>query len=213
MTRKRVTAPCASNCGREIVLRPDRRTDLCHPCAMARGRKPVEMRACAKPDCKNSFRMYPGRKSPYCKPCTASAIATSPSRNAAMSATLRARHSDPDFAARHRARTAQAGRTKRQNEALMARLRESGRRLGMSAKGRTYPPDMPSRRAGTRKMVETKLGWCPIEYRAEYRRIARMTGIDAAAARKMVEEMIAADARHYERTGELRQSARLEARS
>ncbi|MCW2395868.1 MULTISPECIES: hypothetical protein [unclassified Sphingobium] len=95
----------------------------------------------------------------------------------------------------------------------MERLRESGRRLGLLSKGTVYPADMPSRRAATRKMVETKIGWCPIEYRAEYRRIARMSGISAAMARRMVEDMIAADARHYERTGELRQAARMEARA
>ena len=52
-----------------------------------------------------------------------------------------------------------------------------------------------------------KLSWCPLEYRSEYRRLTRVKMLPAADARKVIEDLIAAHAARYSRTGKLQKAA------
>lgn len=53
-----------------------------------------------------------------------------------------------------------------------------------------------------------RLSWCPVEYRDEYRHLTRVQHFRAADSRRMIEELIQADAARYVRTGQLQQTRR-----
>lgn len=57
----------------------------------------------------------------------------------------------------------------------------------------------------------SRLAWCPLEYRGEYRRLTRIKHIAAPIARRMIEDMVAADLRSFQRTGRLPQQERMAA--
>lgn len=59
-----------------------------------------------------------------------------------------------------------------------------------------------------RAAAQARLAWCPIEYRDEYRRLAGAWAMNAAEARRMIEDLIQADAARYARTGQLQQTRR-----
>lgn len=61
---------------------------------------------------------------------------------------------------------------------------------------------------GLRSRAAQRVAWCPLEYRAEYHRLKRVKHYSAADARKLIEDMIAADLRRYQRDGALPQSSR-----
>ena len=64
--------------------------------------------------------------------------------------------------------------------------------------------------ASMRALRREALAWCPLEYRADYRRLKVVKGFTAAEARALIEDQIAHDLRRYAATGRLPQSARLE---
>lgn len=61
---------------------------------------------------------------------------------------------------------------------------------------------------GSANAREARLGWCPVEYRESYRALALKKGENAKSARRMIEDLIKADARRYHATGQLQQSRR-----
>lgn len=95
---------------------------------------------------------------------------------------------DPEFAARR-----------------LEQCRANGRK---SAKYVNTPAGSPTRvKAGLRNS-DTKMGWCPLEYRADYRRLRINDGFSAAAARQIIEQQVKIDADRYAATGQLQRSAR-----
>lgn len=64
---------------------------------------------------------------------------------------------------------------------------------------------MPNISAIMRSISLRKIAWCPLEYRDDYRKIARI--MPAAEARAHVEHLIAVDAARYARTGKLQRTA------
>lgn len=73
---------------------------------------------------------------------------------------------------------------------------------------RQFAADNPDRvRDYCTKASRSRLSWCPIEYRDEYRRLTRVKMLPAAAARNVIEDLIAAHAARYSRTGKLQQAA------
>lgn len=63
------------------------------------------------------------------------------------------------------------------------------------------------RSANARKAALASIAWCPLEYRDEYTRLKRSLEIPAAEARRIIEDLIAAHAERYRRTGQLQQAA------
>lgn len=92
---------------------------------------------------------------------------------------------------------------------MRAQLAETGRRLGKLNKGNTLTPaGSPSRVRAARKQSEFYMGWCPLEYRDDYRNLVKNHRITAEEARRIILDQIAADARTFARTGMLPQSQR-----
>lgn len=54
----------------------------------------------------------------------------------------------------------------------------------------------------------TRIAWCPVEYRDEYRHLIYNKHIKAAEARGIIERLIATDAARYAATGQLQQARR-----
>jgi hypothetical protein len=201
-------------CGAPIRLRDDRKTNLCISCSMkavhAARRPPIEIAECETDGCTRTFRMHARRKTRLCHPCAAGATGKSEAKRAKGRDAMRNKLRDPNYAAAHRERARRAAETKRQNPVEMARLRASGQLLGLTY-GRLGPPaGSPPRIQIGKSLTNTKLGWCPVEYRDLYRQLARKTGVSAKQARKMVQEQIAKDLRSYERTGVLQETVRME---
>ena len=60
-----------------------------------------------------------------------------------------------------------------------------------------------SRMRGGMKYRERFLGWCPVEYRADYKTLLRKAKMKSVDARRMIEDQIKRDAEAYRRTGQL----------
>lgn len=73
---------------------------------------------------------------------------------------------------------------------------------------RRFAADNPDRvREYCTQASRSRLAWCPPEYRDEYRRLTRVKMLSAADSRKVIEDLIAAHATRYSRTGKLQQAA------
>lgn len=151
------------------------------------------------------------KKSPYCKRCIGRHTGRDPARRAKASASMKARLADPVLRAIHTQRTKEGTRAALRDPEFMARRRELGRRLGKAKLGHlAHPAGSESRAAAGRASSNTKLAWCPVEYRDDYKELVKHQHIPASEARQMIEAQIAADARRYSATGVLPQSTRAE---
>ena len=74
------------------------------------------------------------------------------------------------------------------------------------AKRRETMRNSPRVRANIAAMARAKMAWCPLEYRAEARRLRRK--IPAAEIRRVILAQVEADAQRYAQTGQLQQSRR-----
>lgn len=145
-----------------------------------------------------------------CKPCTARAIGSDQAKREKCRAAMLRHFDDPNYQALHRRRTGDGIRRALENPDHMAALRERGRRCGLLHLGASQNgPGTAPRMAAGRQRHETVMAWCPIEYRGEYRRLTRSKLIPAPEARRMIEDMIAADLARALATGVLPQAARL----
>lgn len=68
------------------------------------------------------------------------------------------------------------------------------------------PAGSDIRRRAARSWSERWLGWCPFEYRDDYRQLRINQGFRAAEARRLIEDQIKLDAARYAATGQLQQS-------
>lgn len=53
----------------------------------------------------------------------------------------------------------------------------------------------------------SRMAWCPVEYRDEYRRLTRIKQLPAAEAKRVILELVDRHAALYRRTGQLQQAA------
>lgn len=164
-------------------------------------------------DCGKPLNPNPRRLGTRCKPCGARAMAQSPDRREKCRIAMKRRFDEPGYKQQHVARcTAGTRRALKDNPEFRAMRAEQGRRVGLLGLGKEKnAAGSPARVTAGRKRTETVLAWCPVEYRDEYRRLVRTKLIRAPEARRMVEDMIAADLARYAATGILPQSARLQA--
>lgn len=143
--------------------------------------------------CGATIKERRNRKSRLCAACNRQALGSDPVRRERNREATRARCADPERRARM-AKNVSAGRRAAlaSDPAAMERARELGRRVGrsrtMSAK---HPAGSPARMKAGRSTAETKLRWCPREYRAEYRRLILSKKFPAAEARAIIEASIA----------------------
>lgn len=164
-------------------------------------------------DCGQMLRRDPRRKGPRCQRCNARAMSQSPEKREKCRAAMLRRFDDPHYAARHREQCMAGQQAAMAAKPELRALRvELGRRVGRLGMGQTRKrAGSPERVAAGRKRSETVLGWCPVEYRPEYRRLRRQCPMSAAEARAMVEQQIEKDLTEYLRTGRLPQSERVAA--
>lgn len=162
-------------------------------------------------DCQRPLPHNPRRKGTRCRRCFARHIARSEAKREACRRAMKERFEDPGYCALHLARTKDGLRKSMKDPEFVAMRREQGRRCGLLRSGQNrYGPGTPQRLAAGRSRRETVLGWCPVEYRAEYQRLIRSKQIRAPEARRMIEAMIVADLNRFLKTGRLQQSSRLE---
>ncbi|SKB26974.1 hypothetical protein [Sphingopyxis flava] len=152
------------------------------------------------------------KKSPYCRRCIGRHTGRSPARRAKCSAAMKAYLADPNALAAHAKRTGDGlRRAIAENPEFAEKRRELGRMIGKTRLGvMNRPAGCPSRILAGRRSGATKLAWCPVEYRDDYRRLVKSQGLKAAEARKVIEDQIAADAARFAATGVLPQSRRNE---
>lgn len=150
------------------------------------------------------------RKTTLCKTCQSRALGLCPERRRRTSATLKARLADPGVKAEHMRRCTEGRRRAiAENPEFAAQLREQGRQLGLLGKGfNRHGAGSPERALAGKRCSATKLAWCPLEYRDEYRHLVRIKLLPAADARAIIEQQVRADRARYFATGELQQAVR-----
>ena len=161
-------------------------------------------------DCGKALGHNPRRKGTRCQPCSSRAIATDPAKREKCRMAMIQRLADPQERAKLSERCKRGWKAKfaRDPEAR-ARLVETGRRVGKLNTGNSLTPaGSPARIAAAAKQSEFYMGWCPIEYWDDYRRLVKTYGIRAADAKRMIEDQIASDLNRYVATGTLPQAQR-----
>lgn len=163
-------------------------------------------------DCGVALNPNPRRKGVRCRKCTARVLGASAERREKSRAAMLRHFADPMYHHAHCQRIGEGIRRALQDPERLADLRARGRRVGLMRLGAsTFGPGTEPRVQAGRKRTATVMAWCPIEYRAEYRRLVSTKLVRAPEARRMVEDMIEADLRRAHTTGQLPQTARLEA--
>lgn len=146
--------------------------------------------------CGRSYEPFKGRKTTLCYPCSLSANGRNPKKNEKNRAAMLRRLADPAIRA-ETLRIAQEGRRRKlaEDPEFRARWQEMGRALGKSnAMHNKHPKGSPARMKAAATRTETMLGWCPHEYRDEYRRLIHSKRLRAADARAVIEAQIKDDA-------------------
>lgn len=168
------------------------------------------MTALACSDCAQPLKPNPRRLGTRCKQCNARNMARSPDKREKCRIAMKRRFDEPGYKQQHVARCTAGTREALKRPEFLAMRQEQGRRVGLSRTGQSAnKAGHPSRIAAGKKRSETVMAWCPLEYRAEYRRLIRTKLIRAPEARRMVEDMIQHDLDRYAATGVLPQAQRL----
>lgn len=144
--------------------------------------KPCNCVDCDKPITANT-------KTGRCIPCANRFIgATEAFQQARAEGIRRKFRDDPAHIAKMRRVAAANGKRAMLDPARVEQLREHGRK--MRATHLSTPAALAARLAVAkdvgRKITETRLGWCPPEYRAEYRRLTLSKRFLAADAKAMI---------------------------
>jgi hypothetical protein len=148
-----------------------------------------------RPHCLN--RDACAAKSPvtHCRRCSILRVQADPELEAKRRAGIGALFADPVYVAEHRARLQASVAKASQDPAFIERRRAHGLRQYRDCLSRpdvqakAHGPD--ARKRAGRATSETRLAWCPVELRAEYRRLIRSKLIPAAEARRIIEAEIA----------------------
>ncbi len=152
-----------------------------------------------------------------CKPCNAARLGRDRAARAKAAATNRARSATPEGRAKARDTALRAMVTRKSRPGAIEALRASGRRLGLSRVGNAAcPAGSEVRRNAGRKSSETKMAWCPPEFRETYQWLRQTKQMRAPEARAVIEQEISVRAARrtpFERQMEaLRQGAKLVAK-
>lgn len=161
------------------------RLGRCRRCAYEARRRPI-------PTCSDCGVPITRSSRGRCRPCSAEVLNSDKAFHARRIEGIRRKFEDPE----HRAKMAAVARRVGQKAAVdpdhRAWLIEHGRRQVK----RLWTPEararfLAGRPAAGRKISETRMGWCPPEYRDEYRRLCRSKRLNAADARAIIEQKIA----------------------
>lgn len=171
------------------------KSGLCRPCYLAsippaKPRKQYDRIPCGN-GCGRMMLDCPRRKTNLCKPCFARQMALSPEKREACRVAMLEKHADPAFRALHTERTTAGTRRSLLDPEKMKARQENGRRCGLLGLGvQKLGAGHPSRVAAGRKLSETRLAWCPPEYRDQYRELTTSKLVSAPDARRMILDLI-----------------------
>lgn len=148
----------------------------------------VPTRVCA--DCATPI----SRQATRCRACSVRNTNASPDVAAARKAAIRAKFAEPAHLAKMQGVARRAGEIARQDPEFRARLVEHGKRMYAThlntPEGRAKV--LATRKASGAKRTETVLGWCPPEYRDDYRRLIYSKQVRAVEARRIILDLIEA---------------------
>jgi hypothetical protein len=168
----------------------------CLVCQREKYRLEYEARKTAK--CKDcGAPVNPGRKTGRCRPCVARFLARDPATRAKTAVSMSRVWSDPAYKDRlSRKISAAQIASMAENQKLMRARRELGRKLALTGKGlaaQRADPNYPRRLAEA--ISDSKLSWCPREYRDHYRFLLRQKRFCAATAKEMILAKVEQDRR------------------
>lgn len=169
--------------------------------------KPYPLGECSG-GCGRSISLYPRRKGTMCRSCTGRAMVQSPEHREALSRHMRRRWIDPVAGHLLRTRVREANsRPERREQCRLAGIKGGAEK----AKYINVPAGTPQRILANRKAVDSRLRWCPREYRPLYSHLRKAKNLPAPYAKRLVLDQIEADKIHYQRTGALPVASRREA--
>lgn len=165
------------------------KTGLCRQCYDA-GRYVPKTRNCR--DC--GAQITKQGKHCLCRTCAATLTSNDPAVIARRAEAMRTNWQDPGFRQEKSAAISRAKRRCLANPEMLEKYQAMGRRLNAEGKWRAVlTPGCEARKRASLKARETRLGWCPPEYRARYLFLMRSLKGKARAKRAVLEE-IARDA-------------------
>lgn len=150
-------------------------------------------------DCPKPLARNPRRKGTRCVACAARHRQSnlSDAQRRAIADRCRAVWNRPGYR-QHMAWAGSEGQRRRlQDPEECARVQANCRR----AQAMRGPPSAETRAKISRAKTEQFLGWCPLEYRGEYRALVSSKKLPAAEARALIEAQITADLKSYVATG------------
>lgn len=151
-------------------------------------------------ECGTALPRNPRRKGTRCKSCASRARVQSEAHRAAASRAMTRRWADPEQAAAL-ARAISSGITDEEKE----RRRQRGK---ICCNCRAAAAGSEARQRAGRSLSQTRLGWCPPEYREEYFWLRRNYKMRAPEARAIIEGQMARDVERYLQTGQLQRTGR-----
>lgn len=194
-----------SDCAKPISRRS--KTGRCLKCAcrlIGQARKLPPRHCC---DCGTEIsRSAKGR----CRPCGAAYVNGSAEIKARRADAIRAKFRDPNHAAKMRVVARENGKKASQDPLHRQWLKANGKRLYRDILSR---PDIREKniaaiRANSHKITEHFLGWCPPEWRDEYRYLIRTKRMLAAEAKAVILAQITAE-RERARRAAVREAEKL----
>jgi hypothetical protein len=159
-------------------------------------------------DCSSRLAHNPRRKGNRCQPCSARHRQSnlSPAQRAEVADRCRKAWTQPGF---REAARASMSRAHLEAHARDPELLERRRAWCRSIQPLSVAAESPDRSAKiSRARIEAAYGWCPLEYRDEYRRLTRECRLTAGEARAAIEQQVEADLRAFAKSGVLPQTAR-----
>lgn len=167
----------------EKMLRRGNKTGLCAGCLLDKRRVPAHYCACGA---------ITSRRANRCRPCGMARLNGDPQIKAKRIAGVKRAANDPATKADRVERARRANATKRKNPAYMAFLRHQIRRI----QPLSCTPEALTRRDHVKRgqtLSDTRLPWCPREYRALHRWHIYTKRMTSAQSREIIEAKIRED--------------------
>lgn len=135
-----------------------------------------------------------GTKTGLCRPCKNAYVFGDPELRQKRIEAVRAKWQDPEFLAMKQRECAQMGRDNGTDPLRRAKCAERGRATAHRILTKEVRDKIRAKQhIITAKLEEHRLGWCPPEYRDEYRYLTATKRLTSAQARKAVTDLMRKD--------------------
>lgn len=150
------------------------------------------------------------RKTMLCRPCSSRRTAQDPERRRKCSEAMARKAQEPGYREQHSEIMKKVfAEVKVRNPDFIDQKRAHARRVGLAEAGRRSAKQAPGsagRMSAGFKTRERHMGWCPPEYRADYRHLVYSKKFKKAEAKGIILRQIEKDAAAYQRTGQLQRT-------